>query len=132
MLVLTLRIFHLLVFKLFIISSHTYKNLLMIIILIMQWSLLAALISHKVKLPLQHNFNRATEIFSNSIMLIVIMVNTVDKVALLFNLITNFSFCPHLQQNATQVAQVLKRSTQIQSYCWWWQRCSYDICLSLF
>ena len=112
-------------------SSRTYKIALMIAVLTMQWSLLFALISHKVKLPLQHNFNRATELFSNSVMLIVVMVSTVDKVTLHLSH-NDYRSWRHLQMNAAQVALMLRDSTQIQLYCCWWQQCWCDICWLLF
>ena len=112
-------------------SSRTFKNALTIAVLTMQWSLLFALISHKVKLPLQHNFDRATELFSNSVMLIVIMVSTVDKVTLHFSH-NDYSSWRRLQLNAVQAELMLKESTQIQFCCCWWQQCWCDICWLLF
>ena len=65
---------------LLVFSSRTSVFILMVIILVIQCSLLFALVSHNVKLPFQLNFNRTTEIFSNSVMLIILMIVTIDKV----------------------------------------------------
>ena len=55
--------------------------LLMMLIFIMHSSLLFALIKFSIKLPLQQNFNRATEILWISIMHLVIMIVAVEKVS---------------------------------------------------
>ena len=65
---------------LFISSSQMVSNLLITSILMIKSTLLFLLIKHKVKLPLQENFNRSFEIFGNSVMLLVTMVISVNKV----------------------------------------------------
>ena len=65
---------------LFAFSSHIFTNMLMMIMLIMQCLLLFILINQNIKLPLQNNFNRLTEIFSNVVMTIVIFAITIQKV----------------------------------------------------
>ena len=71
---------------LFILTSQMISRLLVIIILIAQSTLLFSLFQSKGKLPLQQNFTKATEIFGNSVMLLITMIISVNIVRFIINI----------------------------------------------
>ena len=65
---------------LFVFKSNMAMNVLLIIIIAQYWSILYVLVRHNIKLPFNQNFNRATDVFWSSVMLLVILVISLDKV----------------------------------------------------
>ena len=65
---------------LFLLDSNMEMNILIVVIIVNHWSILYLLVTHNNRLPFHQNFNRATDVFWNSVMLLVILVISMDKV----------------------------------------------------
>ena len=65
---------------LFLSYSKLMSSLVMITLLMTHTTLLFMQIRHRIVLPLQRNFDRATTLFWNSVMLIIMMLASVEKV----------------------------------------------------
>ena len=65
---------------LFLFNSNMGMNILIVVIIVNQWSILFVLVIKNNRLPFHQNFNRATDVFWNSVMLLVILVISLEKV----------------------------------------------------
>ena len=68
----------------FLSNSKLLSTLLIVVLMMTHTTLLFTQIRHQTKLPLQKIFDRAATLFGNSIMLLVIMIISVEKVSNLF------------------------------------------------
>ena len=71
----------------FLSNSKLLSTLLIVVLMMTHTTLLFTQIRHQTKLPLQKNFDRAATLFGNSIMLLVIMIISVEKVSNIFHII---------------------------------------------
>ena len=69
---------------LFLFDSNMGMNILLVVIIVNHWSIVLVLIIQNNRLPFHQNFNRATDVFWNSVMLLVILVISMEKVRIVF------------------------------------------------